>query len=68
MENFFATLKKEKHYSLPTTEITHDKVRTVIFRYIFAYYNRIRIYTSNKYGLPPSLLREHRQSLSEHAA
>ena len=68
IESFFATLKKEKLYRIPTTEMTRDEVRTVIFRYIFVYYNRIRIHTSNEYGLPPSLLREYRQSLTEPAA
>ena len=68
MESFFATLKKEKLYRIPTTEMTRDEVRTVIFRYIFVYYNRIRIHTSNEYGLPPSLLREYRQSMTDPAA
>ena len=68
MESFFVTLKKEKLYRIPTTEMTRDEVRTVIFRYIFVYYNRIRIHTSNEYGLPPSLLREYRQLMTEPAA
>ena len=68
MESFFATLKKEKLYRIPTTEMTRDEVKTVIFRYIFVYYNRIRIHTSNEYGLPPTLLREYRQSMTEPAA
>ena len=43
-----------------------EQVKTIIFRYVFAYYNRIRIYTSNPQGLPPVRYREwaanHRQS------
>ncbi|MDY3928793.1 MAG: hypothetical protein SOZ34_05445 [Clostridia bacterium] len=30
----------------------------IVFRYIFVYYNRIRIYTSNPYGLPPVKYRD----------
>lgn len=52
-ESFFATLREEKLYRIPTTEMTIDEVRTVIFRYIFVYYNRIRIHTSNENGLSP---------------
>ena len=47
MESFFATLKKEKLYRIPTYKMTRAEVKTVIFRYIFVYYNRIRIYTGN---------------------
>ena len=53
MESFFATLKKEKLYRIPTYKMTRDEVKTVIFRYIFVYYNNIRIYTRNPKGLPP---------------
>ena len=68
MESFFATLKKEKLYRIPTTEMSRNDVRTVIFRYIFVCYNRIRLHTSNDHGLPPLLLREYRQSSTGAAA
>ena len=51
MENFFATLKKEKLYRMDTTKMTVAEVRSVIYRYI-NYYNLRRIYTTNG-GLAP---------------
>ena len=39
MESFFATLKKEKLYQIPTYKMKREEVKTVIFRYIFGYYN-----------------------------
>lgn len=58
MESFFATLKKEKLYRIPTYRMTREEVKTVIFRYVFAYYNNIRIYSGNPLGLPPVKYRE----------
>lgn len=58
MESFFATLKKEKVYRIPTHKMTMEAVKTAIFRYIFAYYNRKRITTTNPLGLPPAIFRE----------
>ena len=40
-------------YKLP-----REQVKTIIFRYIFIYYNRVRIYTRNPLGLPPVKYRE----------
>lgn len=37
MESFFATLKKEKLYQLPTYKMKREEVKTVIFRYNFGY-------------------------------
>ena len=37
MESFFATLKKEKLYRIPTYRMTREDVKTVIFRYVFIY-------------------------------
>ena len=54
MESFFATLKKEKLYRIPTYSMKKDEVKTVIFRYIFIYYNRKRLYTGNPNYLPPA--------------
>ena len=31
-----------------------EEVKTIVFRYIFIYYNRIRLYTGNPGYLPPS--------------
>lgn len=58
MESFFATLKKEKLYRIPTYAMTKEEVKTVVFRYIFAYYNTIRITSFNPGGLPPVQYRE----------
>ena len=52
MESFFATLKKEKLYRIPTYAMTKEQVKTVVFRYIFAYYNTVRITSFNPGGLP----------------
>ncbi len=54
MESFFATLKKEKLYQIPTYLMEREEVKTIVFRYIFIYYNRIRLYTGNPGCLPPS--------------
>ena len=58
MESFFATLKKEKLYQIPTYRMTREEVKTIVFRYIFVYYNRIRIHTSNPNGWPPQKYRD----------
>jgi transposase InsO family protein len=57
MESFFATLKKEKLYQIPTYKMKREEVKTVIFRYIFGYYNTQRINSFNEGGLPPVALR-----------
>ena len=57
MESFFATLKKELLYRIPTYKMKMEQVKAIIFRYVFAYYNRVRIYTSNPDGLPPAAYR-----------
>ena len=68
MESFFATLKKELLYRIPTYKMKMDEVKAIIFRYVFVYYNRIRIYTSNPDGLPPAAYRRHlEQPLAEAA-
>ena len=58
MESFFATLKKEKLYRIPTYKMPQEEVKTAIFRYIFVYYNRIRVYTGNPGGLALAKYRE----------
>ena len=58
MESFFATLKKEKIYRISAYKLTREQVKTIIFRYIFVYYNRIRITSFNPGGLSLVAYRE----------
>ena len=58
MESFFATLKKEKIYQIAAYRLPREQVKSIVFRYIFVYYNRIRIYTGNPMGLPPEKYRQ----------
>lgn len=58
MESFFATLKKEKIYRISAYKLTREQVKSIIFRYIFIYYNRIRINSFNPGGMPPVAYRE----------
>lgn len=57
MESFFATLKKELLYKIPTYRMTREEVKRIIFKYVFTYYNQKRIYTSNPDSLPPAAYR-----------
>ena len=57
MESCFATLKKEKLYKIPTYRMTRNQVKTVIYRYIFGYYNTRRINGFNPGGWPPVVYR-----------
>jgi len=68
MESFFATLKKEKIYRIAAYKLTRDEVKTMIFRYIFIYYNRIRIATFNPEELPPVAYREWAKTNAQTAA
>ena len=58
MESWFATLKKEKIYQLDTTKLTVEEVKTIVWRYTFAYYNTKRVTNVNPDGLPPVIYRE----------
>jgi transposase InsO family protein len=58
MESFFATLKKEKLYRIPTYRMTRNEVKTIIFRYVFGYYNTVRVTSFNPDGLPPVAYRK----------
>lgn len=58
MESFFATLKKEKIYRISAYKLTRAQVKSIIFRYIFVYYNRIRISSVNPGGMSPVAYRE----------
>ena len=57
MESFFATLKKEKLYKIKTECLPMETVKSIIFRWVFSYYNRKRIYSSNEGGYPASVKR-----------
>ena len=57
MESFFATLKKELIYRIPVHRMKKEDVKTLIFRYVFIYFNQQRIYTSNPGGYPPAVYR-----------
>ena len=68
MESFFATLKKEKIYKISAYKLTRDQVKSIIFRYVFIYYNRIRISSVNPGGMPPVAYREWAKSNAPTAA
>ena len=46
MESFFATLKKELLYRIPTYRMKMSEVKSWIFKYVLTYYNTVRISTS----------------------
>ena len=52
------TLKKEKLYRIPTCRMMRDEVKTVIFRYVFGYYNTILVTSFDPDWLPPVAYRE----------
>jgi transposase InsO family protein len=58
MESFFATLKTELIYKLPTSQMTREQLRLEIFSWIEGYYNRDRRHTANFRKLPPLKKRE----------
>ena len=58
MESFFATLKKELIYQVSAYRLTMEEVKSLVFRYVFIYYNRIRVYTANPDGWPPETWRK----------
>ena len=49
--------KKELIYRISAYRLTMEEVRTLVFRYVFVYYNRIRVYTANPGGWPPEIRR-----------
>jgi transposase InsO family protein len=57
MESFWATLKKELIYRLPTSQMTREQVRQRIFAWIEGYYNRRRRHTANVGKLAPLIKR-----------
>jgi transposase InsO family protein len=68
MESFFATLKKEKLNKIKTELLPMATVKSIIFRWIFLYYNQKRIYTPNDGGYPPSVKRKMYESSNKIAA
>jgi putative transposase len=58
MESFFATLKKENFYQIPTYKMSKEEDKTVIYRYIFGYYNTILVNSFNPGGWPPSVYKK----------
>jgi hypothetical protein len=40
-----------------TMKRTREDVKTIVWRYVMVYYNRQRISTVNKGGLPPTMFR-----------
>ena len=64
MESFFATHKKEKIYRIAAYKLTREQVKSIIFRYIFVYYNRVRITSVNPNGMAPVAYREWAASIS----
>ena len=58
---------KENLYQIPTYRMKREEVKTVIFRYVFGYYNTQRINSFNEGGIPPVELRSSKQ-LTHHAA
>ena len=58
MESFFATLKNELIYKLPTSQMTREQVRLEVFAWIEGYYNRKRRHTTNEGKKPPLVKRE----------
>ena len=67
MESFFATLKKEKLYQIPTHRMTREEVKSEVFRYIFGYYNTQRVTSFNPDGLPPAVYKRLLEAKTEAA-
>ena len=44
----------QSNFEAGNVELSQEEVKTIVFRYIFIYYNRIRLYTGNPGYLPPS--------------
>lgn len=59
MESFWATLKKELVFRMPSRCLPLRQMASVVFRYIFGYYNTRRVYTANPNGWPPAKLPLH---------
>ena len=51
-------MKKEKIYRISAYKLTREQVKSIVFRYIFVYYDRIRVSLVNPGGLSPVAYRE----------
>ena len=58
MESFIAKLKKEKLYKIKTELLPIETVKSIVFRWVFQYYNHKRVYTANAGGYPPAVMRQ----------
>lgn len=58
---------KEKIYQIYTTKLTVEEVKTIVWRYTFAYYNTKRVTTVNPGGFPPAVYRERTASVKNAA-
>ena len=47
-----------------TQNLGYTQVKSIVFRYIMAYYNRQRIYSANPGGLPPAMYRQAARGLA----
>ena len=68
IESFFATLKKEKLYKIRTELLPMSTVKSIIFRWVFSYYNQHRVYTANEGGYPPGVKRQMYENSTQQAA
>ena len=50
-----------------TTKLTVKEVKTIVWKYTFAYYNTKRVTTVNPGGLPPAVYRERTASVKNAA-
>ena len=57
-------MNKEKIYRIAAYRLTRNQVWSIIFRYIFVYYNRVRISSVNPGGMSPVAYREWAKSHS----
>ena len=48
---------KELLYRILTHKMMMEQIKTGIFRYVFTYYNQMRVYTSDSGDLPPAVYR-----------
>ena len=57
-----ALMEERDDRAVAAYKLPREQVKSIIFRYVFIYYNRVRIYTRNPLGLPPVKYREWAQA------